>query len=86
VELENKLGRAVQHFCYPYGEHSKQLTEWVREAGFTTATTTARGRCHVGSDFLTLSRVPVMRSTHWLQMWLKVQTSYEDRRSDQALA
>lgn len=80
AELEDMLGRAVQHFCYPYGEYAQEHVEWVQEAGFTSATTTARGRCHAGHDYLTLSRVPVMRSTHWFQMWLKLQTFYEDKK------
>lgn len=80
AELEGKLGLSVQHFCYPYGEYSAQHVDWVHEAGFNTATTTARGRCHAGADYLELPRVPVMRSTNWFQMWLKVQTAYEDKK------
>lgn len=80
AELEDILGKSVSHFCYPYGEYAPQHVAWVGEAGFATATTTTRGRCHAGSALLTLSRVPVMRSTHWFQMWLKVQTSYEDKK------
>lgn len=78
--LEQLLQRPVQHFCYPYGEYQPAHTAMVREAGFTTATTTRRGRCREGSDTLQLDRVPVLRSTSLLVLWLKLATAYEDSK------
>lgn len=80
-ELQDLLGRAVEHFCYPYGAYGAEHVALVREAGFASATTTRRGRVHPGPDLLQLQRVPVLRRTAWPLLWLKLATGYEDRRS-----
>jgi peptidoglycan/xylan/chitin deacetylase (PgdA/CDA1 family) len=79
-DLRALLGCSVAHFCYPYGDYQASHVQQVQDAGFASATTTARGRCHAGAALLELPRVPVMRSTSLLQFWLKVQSSYEDRK------
>ena len=78
--LEDVLGRGVEQFCYPYGHYAPEHVAWVREAGYVAATTTRRGRCHPHSPVFELPRVPVVRSTHLIQLALKVWTAYEDRR------
>ena len=52
----------------------------ARAAGYQSATTTARGRCVAGEDFMRLPRAIVTRSTSLLVLWLKLATRYEDRR------
>jgi peptidoglycan/xylan/chitin deacetylase (PgdA/CDA1 family) len=79
-ELEDATGAAVDHFCYPYGDYGPEHVAMAREAGFKTVTTTQRSRCHAGEDMLQLPRIPVLRSTTRLALWLKVATAYEDRR------
>lgn len=74
-------GRASRHFCYPYGKFDDRHVAMVNHAGFDTATTTARSRCHQGIDMLQLPRVPVVRSTTLPVFWLKVATAYEDRHA-----
>lgn len=81
VELQEILGQPVQHFCYPYGEYSQQHVRMVQEAGYTTATTTQRGRAKTGYNLFELRRVPVLRRTTRLQLLLKLATAYEDRKS-----
>lgn len=81
VDLEEASQSPVQHFCYPYGDFESVHVALVRQAGFDTATTTARGRVQPGQDLLQLPRVPVVRSTTLPVFWLKVATGYEDRRS-----
>jgi peptidoglycan/xylan/chitin deacetylase (PgdA/CDA1 family) len=78
--LESVTARPVEHFCYPYGNFSARHVELARGLGFATATTTQRSRCHAGMDLLQLPRVPVLRSTTLPVFWLKIATSYEDRR------
>jgi peptidoglycan/xylan/chitin deacetylase (PgdA/CDA1 family) len=80
AELEDMTGAPIRHFCYPYGEFSPDLAATVRLAGFESATTTRRSRCHSGEDLMHLPRVPVLRSTHLPLLWLKLATAYEDRR------
>ena len=62
AELEDLLGVPVQHFCYPFGEYASEHVAIVAESGFTTATTTRRGRCYTHDDMLQLPRVPVVRT------------------------
>jgi peptidoglycan/xylan/chitin deacetylase (PgdA/CDA1 family) len=80
AELEDLFGASVQHFCYPFGEYAPEHVAIVAESDFTTATTTQRGRCQPHDDWLQLPRVPVVRTTTRLALWLKLVTDYEDRR------
>lgn len=79
--LEQMLGCEVRHFCYPYGRFDDTHALMVRDAGYTTATTTHRGRVRVGDDAYKLKRIMVARATHPLQFLLKILTRYEDARS-----
>jgi peptidoglycan/xylan/chitin deacetylase (PgdA/CDA1 family) len=80
TDLEELTGNPVQHFCYPYGEYGPEHVGMAREAGYLTATTTQRSRCQNEEDLLQLPRVPVARRTTRLAFWLKLATTYEDRR------
>lgn len=80
-ELEQALGCEVRHFCYPYGSYDLEHARMVREVGYATATTTHRGRVHVGADPYTLRRIMVARATNPLQFFMKIATAYEDRRA-----
>ena len=79
-ELESVTGSPVRHFCYPYGDFTQEHVDMARAAGYMSATTTARGRCVAGEDFMQLPRAIVTRSTSLLLLWLKLATRYEDRR------
>ena len=78
--LEAVVNRPVTHFCYPYGRYAPRHADMVSAQGFVTATTTQRSRCHAGMSLLELPRVPVLRSTSLPMFWLKLASSYEDRR------
>jgi peptidoglycan/xylan/chitin deacetylase (PgdA/CDA1 family) len=80
TSLEAVAGRSVDHFCFPYGRFEPKHAVMAGEAGFKTATTTQRSRCHAQTDLLQLPRVPVLRSTSLPVFWLKIATTYEDRR------
>ncbi len=80
TELEAVLGQPVRHFCYPYGQYLPGQVTQVREAGYLSATTTERSRCHAGQSLWALTRVPVLRSTTLPVFWLKLATAYEDRK------
>ena len=83
TSLESIVGCAVDHFCFPYGRYESKHAVMACEAGFKTATTTQRGRCHARTDLLQLPRVPILRSTSLLVFLLKIATAYEDRRTDE---
>ena len=78
--LETAARCSVEHFCYPYGRYERRHMVVADELGFATATTTQRSRCNGQTDMLQLPRVPVLRSTSLPVFWLKIATSYEDRR------
>jgi len=80
VDLQQALGAEVRHFCYPYGLHRPEHAAIVREAGYTTATTTQRARTQATDDLFELPRVPVLRTTSRPLLWMKIATAYEDRR------
>lgn len=80
LELEKLLDCEVRHFCYPYGKYLPNHCTMVRNAGYTTATTTQRGRVGRGDDPMALRRIMVARATNPLQFYLKIATSYEDKR------
>lgn len=81
ADLEQALGIEVRHFCYPYGNHSAELAQMVRRAGYVTGTTVVSTRTHWDDDVMTLPRISVHMSDY-LPFWLpKVCTGYEDWRT-----
>jgi peptidoglycan/xylan/chitin deacetylase (PgdA/CDA1 family) len=81
IELQEATGQAVDHFCYPYGEYSQEHVRMVQEAGYTSSTTTQRGRAQAGDNLFELKRVSVVRRTTRAGLWLKISTAYEDRKT-----
>ena len=58
-DLEEKLGVAIVAFCYPVGEYNQQIVEVVKQAGFTTATTTNSGIANQDSNLYELPRIRI---------------------------
>ena len=54
--LEDVLGEAVLHFCYPYGSHDRRAVDAVADAGYASATTCVRSPATPADDPLTLPR------------------------------
>lgn len=80
ADLEDLIGTPVTQFCYPYGDLDARVVTAVRQAGFSAATTTQRGRTRPGDDLLQLRRVLVGGRTLPHLFALKLLTAYEDRR------
>lgn len=57
--LEDRLGAAVEHFAYPYGDWSAETVELVREAGHRLACSTRCGFNRPDVDPLLLRRIDV---------------------------
>jgi peptidoglycan/xylan/chitin deacetylase (PgdA/CDA1 family) len=79
-DLEHQLGCDVRHFCYPYGWYTPQHRQMVIDAGYVSATTTARGRVNVGDDMFALKRIKVARATTLPVFAAKILSDYEDTR------
>jgi len=80
AELEGILDAPVSAFCYPYGDETQALRQWVRDAGYLNATTTERGLARPSDDMYGIPRVTVSRSTHILRFLQKCLTRLEDKR------
>lgn len=78
--LEQILGEPVSAFCYPYGAENAAIREMARSAGYSNATTTARGLARADDDLMGLPRVVVARSTHIFRFLQKCLTGLEERR------
>lgn len=48
--LENLTGKKVSKFCYPRGYANEQIKQWVKEAGYTYARSTAIGSIEAPQD------------------------------------
>lgn len=80
LDLENRLQTAVDAFCYPYGHTTPEIEQWVRNSGYSNATTTARGLALPSDDMLDLPRVLVARSTHIFRFLQKCLTQLEHKK------
>ena len=58
-QIEDHLGGAVEHFCYPFGDVDDRVAEATARAGYRTACTTARGAATRSADPLRLPRLTV---------------------------
>jgi len=70
--LEQKLGRPVDFFVYPYGKYNPKTLELIKEAGYKMAFTTAYGQDLSASSLLTEPRVRVHGGSDGLEKLKKV--------------
>lgn len=54
--LEDLLGHAVPHFCYPYGEYDPAARDAVRDAGYRSALTCIRGAANEADNAFEIPR------------------------------
>lgn len=59
--LEDTFQVPVLSFCYPYGEHTPEIVEFVQEAGYQTAVTLDPGVNRGGQDPFQIKRFAVRR-------------------------
>ena len=70
--IEDRLGRRVRHFSYPYGKADRRVVDAVRAAGYETACTTERGAVPAGADPLRLPRLTVGKRMGMLRFLLRL--------------
>jgi peptidoglycan/xylan/chitin deacetylase (PgdA/CDA1 family) len=61
--LEDRLGRAITSFAYPYGYSSARVRTEVRAAGYDAACAVANGAAGTRHDRYALPRLTIRRST-----------------------
>ncbi len=66
-KLEDRFGRSIEHFSYPYGDWNPQIRDLVAEAGYRTACTVERGINGVGVDPFLLRRITACRPPRTLR-------------------
>jgi peptidoglycan/xylan/chitin deacetylase (PgdA/CDA1 family) len=62
VALEQRIGIAVQHFAYPFGQYDQRAHDAVRRAGYRTACSTRSGFNRIDADRFALRRIEVFGS------------------------
>lgn len=76
-KLEDLFGRAVAHFCYPYGQWNPAVRDLVSKAGFTTACTTDTGMNQPGDSPYTLKRFTARyRSRNLKTIWQRLRRPF----------
>jgi peptidoglycan/xylan/chitin deacetylase (PgdA/CDA1 family) len=81
LDLQNRFGCSIEHFCYPYGDYNNQMVEIVKDAGYQTATTVNRSRVEPNNDLLTLPRIPITHRTFAHLFLMKILSKYEDKHA-----
>ncbi|MEW6541718.1 MAG: polysaccharide deacetylase family protein [Bacillota bacterium] len=76
--LAERLGRPVQHFCYPYGEFNDHTVQTVADSGYMLAFTTVQGRVEAGDDPHTLKRLRVTGRTSRAQFARLLESRHPD--------
>lgn len=79
--LENLLGEAVPHLCYPYGSFDSQTLALAREAGYQSATTCLRGQALPTDDPLALPRKGISFGDNLLGFGWKVAVKHKPNQA-----
>ncbi len=82
-ELEDRLGRPIDHFCYPYGDNDERVRAEVRKAGYQYAVITQRGHVEKDYDPFALRRIPIKLITNPFSFFYKIHTNSEKRKGGQ---
>ncbi len=61
--LEAITGKSIDSFCYPNGDHSRDVVNAVKRAGYRAAVTTTWGRNDSGTNALKLRRCDIQGAT-----------------------
>jgi len=83
-ELEDRVNRPVELFCYPIGGFTDEIQELVKISGYLSACTTNRGRqaTHLNNDLFALKRIKVTDSqANLFVFWVKLSGYYNFFRS-----
>jgi len=75
ASLEDRFGVECVSFCYPFGLYDEKDSKLVKEAGYTSATTTQSGIEDIcQADLYRLKRITVSGKDNFLAFWLKLRS------------
>jgi peptidoglycan/xylan/chitin deacetylase (PgdA/CDA1 family) len=77
--LEDRLGREVAHFAYPYGSVSPQVRALAAEVGYLSACVTEKRLATAQDDVLRLPRVPVYGGESLMDFACRLRTARRPR-------
>lgn len=82
AQLEDLLGEAVPHFCYPYGDYSPSVRDAVIDAGYRSALSCIRGAANTADNVYELPRKAISYGDNLLGYWWKLamKNARKDRR------
>ena len=76
--LEDKFGKKIDNFCYPFGKVNKPVYEIVKKK-FKRAVTTNRSRYLIKKhDLFLIPRIDMGKDISLFKIFLKMETFYED--------
>lgn len=70
--IEDRTGKEVSFFCYPYGDFNEKVIEMVKKAGYKAAVVTAGVRKSVRDSAYTLSRIGIYGHNSFLAFRMKI--------------
>jgi peptidoglycan/xylan/chitin deacetylase (PgdA/CDA1 family) len=73
--LEDRLGRPVRHFAYPFGAYNEAVRAAADEAGYRSAVSVRLGLSAPDDDRLALRRVPVLGSDSLLDFVCRLRSA-----------
>ncbi len=74
--LEDKIGKEVKFFCYPYGEFNENIIEFVKIAGYRYAFVTPKKNIKIKNSKYTLRRVGIYGHNSFFTFKLKIWREY----------
>jgi len=76
--LEDKFGKKINNFCYPFGKVNKSVYDAVKKK-FKTAVTINRSRYETNKhNLLLIPRIDMGKNISLFKIFLKMETFYED--------
>jgi len=76
--LEDKFGKKINNFCYPFGKVNKPVYDAVKKK-FKTAVTINRSRYETNKhNLLLIPRIDMGKNISLFKIFLKMETFYED--------
>jgi len=77
-QLEQRLGKQVRYFAYPYGNVNPAVRNWVAEAGYQLACSTRAGKNRLDVDPYLLRRVEIHGQDSLWQFRMKLRLATKD--------